>query len=334
MAQEDNAVAVGCVSDNNLSTHAAVMLQSLISSYEPSVDKTIDVYFVDAGICKENADSIKNICNKNKVNIKWIEPDKSMFSDLHVPEWLSHAAYYRLILPKIAYKEHKRLIYLDVDMVVQSDVTELWSTNLGENIIGAVQSYEEPQIGMRDKSSVEYYQEIGYCKDTPMFNSGLLLIDLKKWISNDTSAKAVEACRDAGNRVKLADQDGLNIVLHNKWKKLDRRWNVCYCVGFDRRVNRRKMIKEINPLITHYVGSTDPMDPHCRHPVRVAFLKHLRQSGYYSPRDFMLLLLGLQSRRCARMVDQSLRSASRSSRQVLANLLPTSLRKILLPHDS
>jgi hypothetical protein len=48
----------------------------------------------------------------------------------------------------------------------------------------------------------------------------------------------------------------------------------------------------------------------------------------------MLLLLGLQSRRYARMVDQFLRSVSRPSRRALASRLPTSLRKILLPHDS
>ena len=334
MIQKNSAVAVGCVSDNNFSTYAAVMLQSLIGSYKPSVNKTLSIYFVDAGIYKKNRRSIENVCDRDGVNIRWIKPDKNMFSHLSVPEWQSHSTYYRLILPKIACNNHERLIYLDVDMVIHSDITELYSTNLDGNIIGAVQSYEEPQIGMRDESSVEYYQEIGYRKDTPMFNAGLLLIDLKKWISNDTSAKVVKSCREAGDRVKLADQDGLNIVLHNKWKRLDKRWNVCYCIGFDRKVNRRRLIKEINPLITHYVGSTDPMDPHCRHPVRAAFLGHLGRSGYYSPKDFMLLLLGLQSRRYARMVDQFLRSVSRPSRRALASRLPTSLRKILLPHDS
>jgi len=329
-----DTVAIGCISNKKYSNHAAVMLHSLIDSYEPNINKKISIYFIDLGISNKSRESIKNICNTDWIYIEWIKPDKSMFSHLSVPDWQSHSTYYKLILPKIVYKDHERLIYLDVDMVIHSDITDLWSTNLDGNVIGAVQSYEEPQIGMRDESSVKYYQEIGYRKDTPMFNAGLLLIDLKKWISNDISAKVVKARRDAGDRVKLGDQDGLNIVLHSKWKRLDRRWNVCYCIGFDRRVNRRKLIKEINPLITHYLGSTDPMDPHCRHPVRAAFLRHLRRSGYYSLRDFMLLLLGLQSRRYARMADQLLRSVSRPFRRALANLLPASLRKILLPHDS
>ena len=64
----------------------------------------------------------------------------------------------------------ERLLYMDCDMIALDDVAKLWTVDLGENIIAAVEDAGVPSTFGKMAIPAE-----SMC----YFNSGLLLIDVK-----------------------------------------------------------------------------------------------------------------------------------------------------------
>ncbi|RRN76779.1 glycosyltransferase family 8 protein, partial [Pseudoxanthomonas sp. SGD-10] len=60
---------------------------------------------------------------------------------------------------------------------------------------------------------------------SPYFNSGLLLMNIKKWLEYDVTPKVIDCVNQNRDVASFSDQYGLNVVLANKWLELDPLWN-------------------------------------------------------------------------------------------------------------
>ena len=85
-------------------------------------------------------------------------------------------SFYRLVLPEILPEEIERILYLDVDIVVNHSLKELYHTEFDGNALCAC---PEPFSGIgvfqyRDEMFQEHVRE-GFT----YFNSGVLLMNLK-----------------------------------------------------------------------------------------------------------------------------------------------------------
>jgi lipopolysaccharide biosynthesis glycosyltransferase len=58
------------------------------------------------------------------------------------------------------------------------------------------------------------------------FNSGLLLVDVRRWKEMKIGDKAERILLTRGANLEYLDQDALNIALQDAWTVLDQRWNV------------------------------------------------------------------------------------------------------------
>lgn len=275
MSQVDYPIAISCIADDRYAMHAAVMLHSAISNVNTSTSTYTHVYVVDAGINSDNKNRLHQVLDKYKVQLHWIEYDRSLISNIPVPEWQNPVSYYKLFIPSYLNRKHERLLYLDVDMVVQSDISKLWSNDLQGNVLGAVVDESRPTVGDRPRQTPEYYRQVGIPAKTPYFNSGLMLIDVAAWCEKEIADRALKARRKAGKAVSHGDQDGLNLVVQGAWRQIDVRWNTLVSqVGKNReRVQRAHII--------HYAG-VDPSSSSFQHPARKQFLAALRASGWFS----------------------------------------------------
>src|SRR5699024_1632037 len=80
-------------------------------------------------------------------------------------------AYFRLLLPELL-PGVKRILYLDVDMLVLDNLVEIYRTDLGNNILGFVRDF--PITNDKNYSSCLLLGKFG----NRYFNSGMLLMDL------------------------------------------------------------------------------------------------------------------------------------------------------------
>jgi lipopolysaccharide biosynthesis glycosyltransferase len=187
-------------------------------------------------------------------------------------------AYFRLLLGAVL-PAAGRAIYLDADTVVNADLGELWRRDLGGAIAGAVVDYL-----VRCRDAVGNWRELGLDGDAAYYNTGVLLVNLDAWRSEDVGAHAFAACREnaehllARGEFAQHDQYGLNVVLQGRWHTLGSLWNW----GSE--------LAESPARIVHYVGNGKPHDPRCRPRFRELFLEHLDATAWagwlaYEPAD-------------------------------------------------
>ena len=91
----------------------------------------------------------------------------------------SIGTFYRLLIPELISvdKTISRIIYLDADILVNLDINELWSTNLGDSPLAAVPE----MIGTFGLMlNNKFIVNSGIVKREEYFNAGVLLIDLNK----------------------------------------------------------------------------------------------------------------------------------------------------------
>ena len=90
-------------------------------------------------------------------------------------DYFTLTIYYRLFIPEM-FPEYDKVIYIDSDVVVPGDISELYNEELGNNILGAA-----PDSSIEHIEELHQYKEnaIGI-KRTEYINSGILLMNAKK----------------------------------------------------------------------------------------------------------------------------------------------------------
>jgi lipopolysaccharide biosynthesis glycosyltransferase len=147
-----------------------------------------------------------------------------------------------------------KFLYLDIDVLVDGDLTPLWTVPLGNAVVGAVQDFGIPQLG-------SYGGPPGMPPDvdpaSPYFNSGVLLVNAEQWRRSDVTRRCVDYLKRYRDQLRYPDQDGLNIVCHGAWLELDEKWNFQGLWSV--------LAALIRPCpddvrITHYAGQRKPWD--------------------------------------------------------------------------
>jgi len=184
---------------------------------------------------------------KGSASIRWVTVDLEAFRDFGTLDYISAMTYARFLIPRIFPDTVSRVLYLDADILVLNDLSELWETNLEGAVLGAVLDGLDPQL-KSDRPGLEEIPRV--CS---YFNAGVLLIDLQRWRKEGVSERALAYLRKHPLS-PYADQDALNVVCDARWKQLDRRWNF--------QEHYRKRLAGTPPAerpgIVHFVTSSKP----------------------------------------------------------------------------
>ena len=203
-------------SDDNYARHLGVAIYSLLTN-NTNVAK-LRIFVVGNYISAENINKLQQMtATFNNVELIFVPFNK--WSDnlrLNMSWPISLSSYARLFVGEILPSDVDRVLYMDCDMLVLGDISELWNTNLNDNIIGAVQD----QVSRKSKIA------IGLDLSDDYFNAGLLLIDLKKWRDENMGEKCIQFIDEHQGRVIHHDQGVLNGLLKHRWLRLPLKFNV------------------------------------------------------------------------------------------------------------
>ncbi|OEW97609.1 hypothetical protein A0M37_01585 [Campylobacter jejuni] len=180
-------------------------------------------------ISDDNYNKLNNMINfynrkyfKCKLEIHTL--DSAKFKNLNLPIWVEHyATYFRLCLSEFLPRECNTCLYLDVDMLVVSDIRELFILDLQETY-GAVtpdaMQWDGTKIHAKSRLS---NKNIVFEKGPNYFNAGFMLVNLKKWRENDIDKKLLNYANIYN--FSAGDQDILNCLLKENTIKLPCKWN-------------------------------------------------------------------------------------------------------------
>ena len=271
-------------SDNNYARHLGVAIYSLLS-HNTSIP-LIRIYVIDNNISLDNITKLNQLISSFGNAEMILIPFRKWADSLHLNMmWpISLSSYARLFVADMLPLDVNRVLYMDCDMLVREKISELWSTDLGENLIGAVQ----------DQVSETAKTRIGLDPSEQYFNAGLLLIDLKKWRNARIGDKCVRFIEAHDGQVMHHDQGVLNGVLKNQWVRLPLKFNVMtihYMMSQKRILSffrekssfyDKEEIDEakLQPVILHYTPSftSHPWECNCKHPMRNLYLEVQKQT--------------------------------------------------------
>ena len=152
---------------------------------------------------KENKEKFENLEKRyERCEINIIEITDKNFKNANTKRY-PLATYYRLILADLL-PDINRIIYLDGDTLIYTDLSEMYNLDMGNNII----------LGFVD-NSYKKAEEFGI-KTYKYIVAGVLLINLKKIRKENYTTKFFEFMDKNQDKLTQEDQTIINIVLHGR----------------------------------------------------------------------------------------------------------------------
>lgn len=248
--------------------YAAFTGVSMTSLLENNRDvEDIHIYLINDCISEENQEKYRMLVQRYDRTIEFL--DMRGISDqleaCGAPKWSgSYAAYGRLFALGLIREEIDRLLYLDSDTIVTSDLSELYNAELDGNVCAMVQ----------DTLCYALYKRIGHQWDEPYFNSGVVLFDVAAWKKMGGEATVFSFITSFGSQLYFPDQDVLNYILKGKIRRISAKYNFAvqfltvgidenyYVYSLDSKPHyySREEIKDAgrNAMIYHYSSSVKP----------------------------------------------------------------------------
>ncbi len=132
----------------------------------------------------------------------------------------SIVTYYRLFIASL-FLQYDKILYLDCDLVVLGDISELYQIELGENILAAA-----PEQYVRStKEFRRYAKEALGVEPDRYVNAGVLLINLEQFRKNRIEEKFVRLITEYDFDLLDPDQAYLNYLCRDKIYEISREWN-------------------------------------------------------------------------------------------------------------
>ena len=196
---------------------------SLISLFVNNKEEAISVFILSDGIQNDNKKLLEDIGTKYQQDVHILDVHIEDYSDVKfdIITW-SKAAFNRLFIGKILSDfDLERVIYLDCDIIVNSNISELWNYPLDDATIGMA---VDP-LGRRHK------QNVGVEENKPYYNSGVLLINFNKWNKNKCEEKLISFATQHQGSTPYVDQGLINGALKNYIKPIPLKFNLItvYC---------------------------------------------------------------------------------------------------------
>ena len=205
--------------DDNYLNYFLVTLESL----KENADKNnhYSLYILYTSLSSKTKKIIKKYQDKN-YEISFVDMSETIdkISDsLCTRDYYTKTTYFRLFISDM-FKDIDKALYLDSDICVLNDISKLYNTDLGDNIVGAVCD-QSVQLIDEFKTYVTKCLGLDYKK---YFNAGILVMNFKKMREISFSDKVVDLLSTYEFKV-AQDQDILNVICANKTKLINTSWN-------------------------------------------------------------------------------------------------------------
>lgn len=262
-----------CIADENYAQHAAVMLCSLL---ETNRDKTLRVFLMTFKMAEETKRQLHEVVESRGSELTIIEDKyegagiESLKCDTGVKAW-NPIMYLKLLIPQYVPQNVERFLFLDVDIVVNHDISSLYNINLRGNIIAACEDYEFCGV---------HKSRLGF-PDTELYvNSGVMVVDLKAWRNKLIEQPMFKFLKERKDIIH-DDQDAFALYCRGQIMLLPtNQWNAT-TFFFERRPRiLPKYLNEVEnvrkqPYIIHFCEPIKPWFKECKHPYRKLYRKYL-----------------------------------------------------------
>ena len=268
-------INVALAPDDNYAYYASVVIKSIVANSKNP--ENCIFWILDGGL----SDKSKSYLTKAASNVEFLEIDKEIFSEFTGKGYISISAWYRFALSKLLPKTISKILYLDCDVAVNSDLQEMFEIDINDYAIAAIKDCIWKKFNKRVNLDSGYHY----------FNSGVMLINVEYWREHNVEERLFGFLKESPDRMKMLDQSVLNVVLGKEYKELPLQWNVQYVPSYiEECCYGKKEFQEAmsSPKIIHFVNRFKPWDTQLGwlNPLCDCFIKHMDNPPQYTNRKF------------------------------------------------
>lgn len=280
-----------CVNDS-YARYISVPIKSILENHR---DRDISIHVLTDYICWNNRKILNEIIrNYNRTTLYIYEIDDTDLRDLEAGHWTKYA-WYRILIPNILPKDIKKVLYLDADTLVVSDLSSVFSIDMGEKSIAAVEDIYS--------NSKETYNRLGYDSSKKYICTGVMLMNLDFWRKNLLPAKIVSWAKYNSDSIVAADQDAINYICRESKILLPLRFDIFNAFLLSDAYLQMPYLNQVkdcitNPAIIHYSGYAPWIKDRPQHLLYDEWIKYNKMLRHpvkliYRAKGFLLLKLYL-----------------------------------------
>lgn len=276
---QDSTIHVVLASDEKYAMPMSVVICSAAFNCAP--DRLLRFHIIESGFSEESKQrvhrSLTGVRSRN-AQIDWYPVAMKSIADLTiVHSHMNSLIYARLLAPRLLPPDVDWALYIDSDVVVEGDVSELWDAYKSEKSLSAVRD----RIGLVSQpGGLINFEQLGIDPGTPYFNSGVMLINVARWREQSISEKVFSYLRSHGHLLQAGDQDGLNAILHNDWLEIPGRWNQQIVPRALRGGSDVALPNRVEGGILHFITGEKPWAPGCEYIERQHFYDCLDKTDW------------------------------------------------------
>lgn len=169
---------------------------------------------------KESQFTIKSLSNE----------DILYLNSLYVEEFrtdITGFGYAQLLICKY-FSEYKKILFMEPDQIVRSDLAAFWKEMYDKDINLAAVNYDNGPNTI--KTLIEQYKH-GIVNHVRAFNCGVVVYDTEFWITHNLSQLCFDAVKkqkeSQGKYYNYYAEGAMNIALQNYFYELDKKYNLC-----------------------------------------------------------------------------------------------------------
>ena len=266
---------------------------SIISVCENNQATTqINFFVISMGITKRHQQQLRKMVEKYGRKITFYElDDYKLYFDYAFDTGSFHPIILvRLLLDKFLPKDVDKIIYMDGDTICVGNLNELYSCKMDGKIVGMCM---EPTVNPRDRKKLNL-------RGGEYYNSGVMLIDLKKWRKEKVGEKMFDYLKINQGKPKFVvnDQDILNVYFRDRIYILPPKYNYTNMLdnyNYKTLCKLTKPAKYVSkgifdearrePVVIHYLGFDRPWYKYSTHKYRDEYKKYLKMTEWKDTQD-------------------------------------------------
>lgn len=218
--RDDIEINILYQTDNNYAPYTGISINSLLRRHEKY--KSINIYIIDNGIDNINKERICDTVKKYNRNVYYIDARELVkyIKMYNMPKYRGGYTNYLKMFAGVYFSENniniERLLFIDSDSLVLGDLGELFTMNMGDNIIGMVCD----SLTYRFKNKY-----IGLEEEDPYFNAGMVLYDMNKWLNEKALDKIKKHIQNIRASYVNHEQDILSSIFKGRILKMNPKYN-------------------------------------------------------------------------------------------------------------
>jgi len=193
---------------------------------------------------------------------------------------ITSPAYYHLQAANLLPKNVHKVLYLDGDMLVNGDLSELWNIDLSGKSYAGVEDccYYDSNL----------YQHLCYDATKGYVNNGMMLYNFDYLREIDYPKKSIEYVNQYPERIKWMDQDLDNILLLDGKVAMPLQYNFqtlflldYHWKNYSQEFKNQVLAASKNPVVIHYCGRIKPWHfKYWLHPYAQLWHKYRKMSPW------------------------------------------------------